>query len=87
MIQIGVKIRISFGCSDKTFCMSTFINNWGIFSNHKFIYFNIYFRLKNESIDVTVADFDGVLYHISNLNGDKTKIRVSYVVYCFNSIH
>ncbi|XP_017785046.1 PREDICTED: probable actin-related protein 2/3 complex subunit 2 [Nicrophorus vespilloides] len=33
--------------------------------------------VKNESIDVTVADFDGVLYHISNVNGDKTKIRVS----------
>ncbi|XP_056641841.1 probable actin-related protein 2/3 complex subunit 2 [Diorhabda carinulata] len=33
--------------------------------------------LKNESIDVTVADFDGVLYHISNLNGDKSKIRTS----------
>ncbi|XP_019881519.1 probable actin-related protein 2/3 complex subunit 2 [Aethina tumida] len=32
---------------------------------------------KNESIDVTVADFDGVLYHISNLNQDKSKIRVS----------
>nr|CAI5864463.1 unnamed protein product [Callosobruchus analis] len=34
-------------------------------------------RLKNESIDITVADFDGVLYHISNINGDKTKIRTS----------
>lgn len=33
--------------------------------------------LKNETIDVTVADFDGVLYHISNVNGDKSKIRVS----------
>ncbi|CAG9863508.1 unnamed protein product [Phyllotreta striolata] len=33
--------------------------------------------LKNESIDITVADFDGVLYHISNLNGDKSKIRTS----------
>lgn len=33
--------------------------------------------LKNESIDVTVADFDGVLYHISNVNGDKSKIRLS----------
>ncbi|KAG8199504.1 hypothetical protein JTE90_009351 [Oedothorax gibbosus] len=32
---------------------------------------------KPESVDVTVADFDGVLFHISNLNGDKTKIRVS----------
>ncbi|CAH1960954.1 unnamed protein product [Acanthoscelides obtectus] len=34
-------------------------------------------KLKNESIDITVADFDGVLYHISNINGDKTKIRTS----------
>ncbi|KAL5281468.1 ARPC2 family protein [Megaselia abdita] len=33
--------------------------------------------LKPESIDVTIADFDGVLFHISNVNGDKTKIRVS----------
>lgn len=41
---------------------------------------NIFFfdyRQKPESIDVTVADFDGVLFHISNLNGDKTKVRVS----------
>lgn len=32
---------------------------------------------KAESIDVTVADFDGVLFHISNLKGDKSKIRTS----------
>ncbi|KAI1283799.1 Actin-related protein 2/3 complex subunit 2 [Halotydeus destructor] len=32
---------------------------------------------KLEAVDVTVADFDGVLYHISNSNGEKTKIRVS----------
>lgn len=32
---------------------------------------------KPESIDVTIADFDSVLYHVSNFNGDKTKIRVS----------
>lgn len=32
---------------------------------------------KAESIDVTVADFDGVLFHISNINGDKTKVRIS----------
>ncbi|XP_070504290.1 actin-related protein 2/3 complex subunit 2 [Chironomus tepperi] len=32
---------------------------------------------KPESIDVTVADFDGVLFHISNIKGDKTKIRTS----------
>ena len=35
------------------------------------------FRVKHESIDVTLADFDGVLFHISNPNGDKTKVRVS----------
>jgi actin related protein 2/3 complex subunit 2 len=32
---------------------------------------------KPESIDITVADFDGVLYHISNPDCDKGKIRVS----------
>ncbi|CAB0007943.1 unnamed protein product, partial [Nesidiocoris tenuis] len=32
---------------------------------------------KPESIDITVADFDGVLFHISNVNGDKTKVRIS----------
>lgn len=30
-----------------------------------------------ESIDVTIADFDSVLYHLSNINGDRTKIRIS----------
>lgn len=32
---------------------------------------------KPETIDVTIADFDGVLYHISNPDGDRTKIRIS----------
>lgn len=32
---------------------------------------------KPESIDVTLADFDGVLCHISNPGGDKNKILVS----------
>lgn len=32
---------------------------------------------KPESIDVTIADFDGVIFHISNINGDRTKIRIS----------
>jgi len=32
---------------------------------------------KAESINVVVADFDGVLFHISNPDGDKSKIRVS----------
>lgn len=32
---------------------------------------------KPETIDITVADFDGVLYHISSVDGQKTKLRVS----------
>ncbi|XP_065052930.1 actin-related protein 2/3 complex subunit 2-like [Rhopilema esculentum] len=32
---------------------------------------------KAESIDIKVADFDGALYHLSNPEGDKTKILVS----------
>ncbi|XP_022310063.1 actin-related protein 2/3 complex subunit 2-like [Crassostrea virginica] len=32
---------------------------------------------KPDNVDITVADFDGVLYHISNPNDDKSKIRVS----------
>lgn len=39
------------------------------------------FSLKPESIDVKVADFDGVLFHISNVNGDKTKVRVSIYIF------
>ncbi|KAI8489973.1 PREDICTED: actin-related protein 2/3 complex subunit 2-like [Branchiostoma belcheri] len=32
---------------------------------------------KPDSVDITIADFDGVLYHISNPGGDKTKVMVS----------
>ncbi|OWF48555.1 actin-related protein 2/3 complex subunit 2-like [Mizuhopecten yessoensis] len=32
---------------------------------------------KPDAIDITIADFDGVLYHISNPDDDKSKIRVS----------
>ncbi|XP_059906674.1 actin-related protein 2/3 complex subunit 2 isoform X1 [Gadus macrocephalus] len=32
---------------------------------------------KPEAVEVTFADFDGVLYHISNPNGEKTKVMVS----------
>lgn len=32
---------------------------------------------KPDNVDITVADFDGVLYHISNPNDDRGKIRVS----------
>ncbi|XP_012368838.1 actin-related protein 2/3 complex subunit 2-like [Octodon degus] len=31
---------------------------------------------KPEAVEVTFVDFDGVLYHISNPNGDKTKVMV-----------
>lgn len=32
---------------------------------------------KPDAVDITLADFDGVLYHISNPNGDRNKIMVS----------
>lgn len=32
---------------------------------------------KHEGIDITVADFDGVLFHFSNPDGDKSKLRIS----------
>lgn len=32
---------------------------------------------KPDAIDITIADFDGVLYHISNPKDDKSKIRIS----------
>ncbi|XP_071102617.1 actin-related protein 2/3 complex subunit 2-like [Haliotis cracherodii] len=32
---------------------------------------------KPDGVDITVADFDGVLYHISNPDGDKGKIMIS----------
>ncbi|XP_012270460.1 probable actin-related protein 2/3 complex subunit 2 [Orussus abietinus] len=35
---------------------------------------------KPESMDVVIADFDGVLFHISNLNGDKSKLRISILL-------
>ena len=41
---------------------------------------------KLESVDTTVADFDGVLYHISNLNGEKSKLRVSISLKFFKEL-
>ncbi|XP_011877838.1 PREDICTED: probable actin-related protein 2/3 complex subunit 2 [Vollenhovia emeryi] len=35
---------------------------------------------KQESTDVVIADFDGVLFHISNLSGDKSKLRISILL-------
>lgn len=40
------------------------------------------YRNKPDSIDITIADFDGVLFHISNVNNDKTKVRVSIDMEC-----
>ena len=34
------------------------------------------FSAKVESTDIILADFDGVLFHISNHTGDKTKLKV-----------
>lgn len=44
---------------------------------YQIIFIDFFSRSKPESIDVTIADFDGVLFHLTNPNGDKTKIRVS----------
>lgn len=41
---------------------------------------------KLESVDVTVADFDGVLYHLSNYEGDRTKICVSILLKFFRDL-
>ncbi|PIO69074.1 Arp2/3 complex, subunit p34-Arc [Teladorsagia circumcincta] len=35
-----------------------------------------YFRGKPDNVDAKFADFDGVVYHASNPDGDKTKIRL-----------
>ncbi len=50
----------------------------GIYYVNYFLYpYSLYFRNKPDLVDITVADFDGVLYHISNPDGDKSKIRVN----------
>jgi len=41
---------------------------------------------KLESVDVVVADFDGVLFHISNYEGDRTKIRISILLKFFRDL-
>nr|CAG4651897.1 EOG090X07NU [Triops cancriformis] len=41
---------------------------------------------KAESVNVTVADFDGVLFHISNLDNDKNKVRVSISLKFFKEL-
>lgn len=38
---------------------------------------------KFESIDVTIADFDGVMFHISNPDGDKSKLLISVAMRFF----
>lgn len=41
---------------------------------------------KPETVDITVADFDGVLFHISNPNGDKNKLRVSISLHFYKDL-
>lgn len=41
---------------------------------------------KLELVDVTVADFDGVLFHLSSYEGDKTKIRISIMLKFFRDL-
>lgn len=41
---------------------------------------------KLESVNVTVADFDGVLFHISTYDNDKTKIRISILLKFFRDL-
>ncbi|XP_057340435.1 probable actin-related protein 2/3 complex subunit 2 [Microplitis mediator] len=35
---------------------------------------------KQESTDVTIVDFDGVIFHVSNPNGEKTKLKISILL-------
>ncbi|BFZ01043.1 hypothetical protein BsWGS_04082 [Bradybaena similaris] len=53
-------------------------------TNNRIIQETLTYKIKNvldggkpDSIDITVADFDGVLFHLSNPDGNKNKIRVS----------
>jgi len=53
-------------------------------TNNKIVEETLTVKIKNalagnkpESINVVVADFDGVLFHISNPESDKSKVRVS----------
>nr|CAG4647974.1 EOG090X07NU [Moina brachiata] len=53
-------------------------------TNNKIVEETLTVKIKNalagnkpESINVVVADFDGVLFHISNPDSDKSKVRVS----------
>jgi len=52
--------------------------------NNRIVQETLTYKIKNvkeggkpDNVDITVADFDGVLFHISNPDGDKSKIRVS----------
>ena len=36
--------------------------------------------------DITVADFDGVLFHVSNPDGDKNRIRISILLKFYNDL-
>ncbi|WAQ95085.1 ARPC2-like protein, partial [Mya arenaria] len=41
---------------------------------------------KPDTIDITIADFDGVLFHLTNPNGDKSKITVSISLHFYKDL-
>jgi hypothetical protein len=45
------------------------------------------FRGKAESTDIMFADFDGVLLHVSNHGGDKSKVKVSSPLTCYDILY
>lgn len=53
------------------------VNNKCVFETLNVRFNSIKSGGKHEIVDVKVADFDGVLYHVSNLDGDKSKLLVS----------
>ncbi|KAH9513398.1 Actin- protein 2/3 complex subunit 2 [Bulinus truncatus] len=53
-------------------------------TNNRIIQETLTYKIKNvleggkpDNVDITIADFDGVLYHMSNPEGNKSKIMVS----------
>lgn len=51
--------------------------------NNIMVYFTLILRNKPDSTDIQVADFDGVLFHISSHSGDKTKLKVHILLRVF----
>lgn len=53
---------------------------------HLLFIFNLlllHFRNKPENTNIFISDYAGVLFHISNLEGQKNQLRVSVVLNIF----